>query len=90
MDADANPQRSTRSLGKQALAAPLPVNKALSEAIGTWLRQLQQVRGYSIHTTKAYRADISTLLASLADYEAKVLTLEDLEQLEPRALRAFL
>src|SRR5262249_41547530 len=62
----------------------------LAAAVGEWLEHLGGERRYSPKTLEAYARDVRQLLAFLCAHLGKKLSLADLQQLEPRDVRAFL
>ncbi len=62
----------------------------LAGAVERWLEHLGAERRYSPKTLEAYGRDVRQWLGFLAEHLGKKLTLADLEQLEPRDVRAFL
>src|SRR6266511_2801906 len=80
-------QRSSQENRSVMLAFARP---ELAGAVERWLEHLGAERRYSPKTLEAYGRDVRQWLGFLAEHLGKKLTLADLEQLEPRDVRAFL
>jgi integrase/recombinase XerC len=83
--ATTNPQRPSNCPALSPFARP-----ELAEAVEQWLEHLGDERRYSPKTLDAYARDVRQLLAFLFGHLGKKLTFADLQNLEPRDVRAFL
>lgn len=76
--------QAVRALDAQILPA------ALAQPFQMWLDHLHYERGFSANSLAAYTQDVRAFLLHLQDYQGGPLALADLQNLELRALRAFL
>jgi integrase/recombinase XerC len=81
--------RNKHPQNHQSQALPF-ARPELAAEVERWLEHLGHERRYSPKTLEAYARDVRQLLAFLAIHLGKQLALSDLQELEPRDVRAFL
>ncbi len=67
----------------------LPIEFSFSQLVLAWHQQLENVRGFSSHTSEAYFHDVTVFLKHMCDVYAEVVSLEHMASLQYSTIRGW-